>query len=206
MNINGLFEKLCSEAKNDRVRATLNAINTVCQEQHDRGSKDFSVATISRLGEGRGVPKSQSIHNKTGEIYRALISAWQNANPITKKPKTPASLDWVENIEDLALKWLVYDLVSANKALSSELQLCKSVKNLKIDLRGEQSSSTEKRELLDVERKALTGSIDHKFLERRGWKRTERGAIIDTANGEVIFKNGFASGIEKLTSISVSEY
>ncbi|WP_413113193.1 gamma-mobile-trio protein GmtX [Thaumasiovibrio sp. DFM-14] len=206
MNINELFEKLCSEAKNDRARATLNAINTICQEQHGRGSKDFSVATISRLGEGRGVPKAQSIHNKTGEIYRALISAWQNANPLAKKPKTPATLDWVENIEDLALKWLVYDLVSANKGLSSELQLCKSVKNLNIDLREGQSSSTEKRELLDVERKALTGAIDNKFLDRRGWQRTERGAIIDTATGEVIFKNGFASGIEKLTSISAGEY
>lgn len=206
MNINELFEKLCSEAKNDRVRVTLNAINTICHEQHERGSKDFSVATISRLGEGRGVPKAQSIHNKTGEIYRALIRAWQNANPVAKKPKTPASLDWVENIEDLALKWLVYDLVAANKALFSELQICKSVKNLNIDLREGQSSSIENQELLNVEREALTGAIDNKFLDRRGWQRTERGAIIDTATGEVIFKNGFASGIEKLTSISVGEY
>ena len=206
MNIEELFEKLCSETKNDRVRATLTAINAVCQEQHDRGSRDFSVATISRLGEGRGVPKAQSIHNKTGEIYRALIRAWQSANPMPKKPKTGSSLDWIERIEDPALKWLVYDLASTNKALSSELQLCKSVKKLNIDLRGDQSFSAEKPELMEVERQALVAAIDSKFLERRGWQRTGRGAIVDKATGEVIFKNGFVSAVEKVTSVNAKEF
>jgi hypothetical protein len=31
------------------------------------------VATIARLGYKRGVPKAQSLRNKTGESYRALL-------------------------------------------------------------------------------------------------------------------------------------
>ena len=57
-----------------KVQQTLDAIYQICLEQQERGIYDFSVATISRLGHQRGVPKAQSIRNKSGEKYRALIS------------------------------------------------------------------------------------------------------------------------------------
>jgi len=205
MNIEKIFEKLCAEVRNERVKNTLIAINVICREQHERGSKDFSVTTISRLGQGKGVPKAQSIHNKTGETYRTLISAWQDANRTPKKQKTPTSLDWIERIDDPVLKWLVYDLVSTNKSLASELQLCKSVKNLNVDLRGEKFSPAAKPDLLDSERNALIAAIDDKFLERNGWEKTDRGAIKD-AKGTVIFRNGFVSAVEKVTSINVADH
>lgn len=62
-----------------RQRVTLDAVFAVCQEQIERGVADFSFATIARMGTGRGVPKVQSIRNKTGENYRMLI-------PIGRRP------------------------------------------------------------------------------------------------------------------------
>jgi len=196
------FEKLCSEAKNDRIKTTLTAIHEVCQEQYDCGSKDFSIATISRLGKDRGVPRAQSIRNKTGKIYQALIKLWQNNNPPSKKTKTSSSFDWVERIEDPTIKYLVYDLVSENKNLISELQICKSVKKLNIDMR-KGSSSEEFRvpKLISSEREALIYAVDESFLDAKGWRQTSRGAIVD-ADGKTIFKNGFVSALKKLASFS----
>jgi len=201
MNIEEIFENLCSEAKNERMRKTLRAIHDVCSEQHERGSKDLSVATIARLGEGKGVPQAQSIRNKSGEIYRALINSWQDAYPKPLKPKISTSLEWVERIEDPAIKYLIYDLVSEKKSLASELQLCKSATKLNIDMRQLESYELQKLPtLIDSEREAVVQAIDDSFLARKGLKRTSRGAIVDSSD-KVIFKNGFVSAIEKLISI-----
>jgi len=62
---------------------TLDAIYQICQEQQDRGVDDFSISTISRLGSKRGIPKAQSIRNKAGESYRALIQSFAD-NSSTK--------------------------------------------------------------------------------------------------------------------------
>lgn len=49
------------------------------------GIHDFSISTIAKLGNNRGVPKAQSIRNKTGEKYRALIQCFADLS--TQKPK-----------------------------------------------------------------------------------------------------------------------
>ena len=65
----------------ERTHATLDAIYEVCQAQVTRGISDFSISTIARLGERRGVPKAQSIRNATGAHYRALIESFAAAHP-----------------------------------------------------------------------------------------------------------------------------
>ncbi len=203
--IEDVFKKLCAEATNDRIKSSLIAIHAVCEEQYDRGSKDFSISMIARLGESRGVPKAQSIRNKTGERYRVLINAWQDAHSEPSVPKKLDSLSWIERIDDPTIKYLVYDLVSTNKSLSSELQLCKSVTKLTIDMRANSTSlekvkSNKSESLIDSEVEALKCAIDDTFLERMGWEKTFRGAILDQ-NGTCVFKNGFVSGINKVTSL-----
>lgn len=204
--IEEVFNKLCAEATNDRIKSSLIAIHAICQEQHERGSKDFSIAMISRLGDSRGVPKAQSIRNKTGERYRTLINAWQETHSEPKVVKTSSSLSWVERIEDPTIRYLVYDLVSTNKNLTSELQLCKSVTKLNIDMRVNSNSVEtfklpKSQSLIESEVEALKCAIDNEFLERMGWEKTLRGAIVDH-NGQGVFKNGFVSGIKKITSFA----
>ena len=84
-----------------RARKTLDAIYEICDEQRQRGVSDYSIVTIARLGYKRGVPRAQSLRNKTAESYRALISAFEdNAPPknISKVKKTDK--DWIEEIEN----------------------------------------------------------------------------------------------------------
>ena len=64
-----LLEKL-KETASPKGSKTLDAIYEICIEQEQRGLGDFSVATIARLGHKRGIPKAQSLRNKSGESYR----------------------------------------------------------------------------------------------------------------------------------------
>ena len=72
MNPEELLNKL-KHGSSLKIQQSLDAIYEVCMEQQERGIQDFSVSTISNLGFNRGVPKAQSIRNRTGEKYRALI-------------------------------------------------------------------------------------------------------------------------------------
>ncbi|ENV66252.1 Uncharacterised protein [Acinetobacter junii] len=85
-------EDLLKELKKDsslKVQQSLDNIYEVCAEQQERGIHDFSISTISKLGFNRGVPKAQSIRNKSGNKYKALIQCFTDIasqKPKLKKP------------------------------------------------------------------------------------------------------------------------
>jgi len=204
-DVNEVFEKLKESATNDRVRRTLDAIHKICKEQSDRGSLDFSISTISRIGEDVGIPKAQSIRNKTGEAYRTLINGWKNSNSTQlNRPKISKKNDWIEKIADPTIRFLVYDLVTKNRKLTSELQLVKSVKTLEIDMRNDREVALPVGQsipkLVDSEWEALASAITPKFLKNRDWKADTRGRVTDS-DGKTVFKNGFITALEKITAI-----
>ena len=82
---NEVYEAVLSQLKSARSRKSLEALHEVCQEHHSSGAVDFRIATIAKLGDNRGVPSAQTIRNKTGEPYRALIDAWQALGDQKKK-------------------------------------------------------------------------------------------------------------------------
>lgn len=82
-----VYEAILNQLTNTRTKKSLEAIQEVCKEQHGAGASDFRIATIAKLGAKRGVPSAQTIRNKTGEHYRALIEAWQAVGE-KKKRKT----------------------------------------------------------------------------------------------------------------------
>lgn len=84
MNPEELLEKL-KQGASAKVKETLDAVYEVCKEQQERGINDFSIATIAKLGSKRGVPKAQSIRNKSGEKYKALIVAFADNSREHKK-------------------------------------------------------------------------------------------------------------------------
>jgi hypothetical protein len=77
-NPKALLEALCTHADPRKTRS-LRLIYAICEEQLDRGSKDYSVATIGRLSAERGGPAVGAIRNKTGEAYRAVITAFADS-------------------------------------------------------------------------------------------------------------------------------
>lgn len=193
------FNMLISMAKSKRTIDTLTKVHSVCREQKERGSSDFTISTICRVGKSAGIPSEQSIRNKPGECYRILINAWKRGSSIKKNRKKRSEFDWVAEIEDPIHRFLITDLIRANSELRGELQICKSIKKLQIDLREPETESPEIK-LTPSEEIALSTSIDSKGLNQKGWHRTSRGSIED-ANGRTIMKNGYVSAIEKILSL-----
>lgn len=118
-----LLESLKKDSSN-KVQESLDAIYEICQEQTERGLSDFSIATIARLGYKRGVPKAQSIRNKTGEKYRALIQAFiDNSAPNRALKKlSQTDNDWISEIDNPKHQILV-------RILASELKEAKQMIN-----------------------------------------------------------------------------
>ncbi len=207
---NELCEKL-KQCATPKVAKTIDLIHQICTEQSERGSSDFTIATIGRLSESANGPKSQAIRNKTGEKYRALIQSWAEY----KKPlkvisnKVKEKHAWVGDIDDARIKWLVMDLIAQNSKLTGQLQLAKELSNINIDLRpvadndtieSSSQSSLTKSNLLPTEVEALSHSIDPGRFKRNGWTVDNRGRVKDS-DGNTIFKAGFVDAIEKTLSL-----
>ena len=100
MNPEELLNKL-KHGSSLKIQQSLDAIYEVCMEQQERGIQDFSVSTISNLGFNRGVPKAQSIRNRTGEKYRALIQCFADSSQTNKLTKpSPSDNPWIEEIQN----------------------------------------------------------------------------------------------------------
>jgi hypothetical protein len=78
MNSNDLLKVLCTGA-HPRKQQSLRLIYQLCEEQQDRGSSDFSIATIGQFSAAVGGPLAAAIRNKTGDDYKALIKIYPGA-------------------------------------------------------------------------------------------------------------------------------
>lgn len=205
---NEVYEAVLSQLKSSRSRKSLAAIHEVCKEHHSSGAVDFKIATIAKLGVNRGVPSAQTIRNKTGEPYRAVIDAWQALGDQKKKEIkgriTPSGkYDWVDELGSPTHRYLVLDLIAQVRHLRAENKGFASIKKLDIDLRSVSEAAVEAKlpNFLTHELDALKEAISDEFLSRQGWVRGARGSITDQ-NGKVIFRNGFVDVIEKVLSLN----
>lgn len=191
-------EELLIELKIDvklKVKQTLQVIYEVCSEQKKRGLSDFSFSTIARLGQGRGVPKAQSIRNKTGEPYRALIKCFED-NLDKKNPKNQiykGKLDWIEEIKDVRLKVLAghqaAQLAQANRTIKEF-----TPPEMVININGGLAIQTESFDSL--ERAALEYLMTDDFIEKWQFKKGIHGDILNE-QGERVFKIATLDAIEK---------
>jgi len=191
-------EELLIELKIDvklKVEQTLQAIYEVCSEQKNRGLSDFSFSTIARLGEGRGVPKAQSLRNKTGEPYRALIKCFENSED-KKKTKNKAykgKLDWIEEIKDVRLKVL---------AGHQAAQLAEAKRTIKeftppdmvININDGLAIQTE--QFTPLERTALEHLLSDDFFEKWQFKKGVHGDVLNEQE-ERVFKIATLDAIDK---------
>ena len=205
MHPDDVLEKLKANAT-PRKAKNLDIIYDVCREQHERGSTDFTVATISRLSKERGGP---TIHNKTGDDFKGLIKAWANhtggmTRKLRKTSENPiyAVLD---KIPDPAVRAVMGAVLAENKKLRGEVNLLKTHTEVVIDMTAKNSShSPETIQILPIslgltesEIAALRHAISDQLMHDEGWKTDEYGRIL-TVNGRCIFKIGFVSAIQKI--------
>ncbi|WP_370258779.1 gamma-mobile-trio protein GmtX [Marinobacter nauticus] len=205
-----VYEAILGQLKSSRSRRSLEALYGVCKEHYEAGAVDFRIATIAKSGASRGVPSAQTIRNKTGEPYRAVIEAWQKLGRQKKKAikaRTAPSgeYDWVDEVNNKTHRFLILDLISKVRKLRSENKRFASIKKLEIDYRAGAEEESESRlpSLLSHEIDALKDAISEDSLKVRGWTKTERGSIKDQ-NGKVLLRNGFVDGIEKMLSLDIS--
>lgn len=192
-----LLKKL-KETTSSKVGKTLDAIYQVCLEQEQRGLSDFSVATIARLGHKRGVPRAQSLRNKAGESYRALIGAFEEKNKGKNPPKEVKSEDdWIEEIQNpkhrLLARIQASELAAANKKLRDFLP-----PGTRIEVRDYQNENVEGEDqiLSHIERRALEYIISDEFIEKWDFTISECGEIVD-GKGRVVFKAATVDAVTK---------
>lgn len=210
MHPDELLEQLKANA-NPRKQKNLDLIHAVCREQYERGSKDFSVATISRVAQGRGGPAPSTIHNKTGDDFKGMIKAWaSHTGGVTRKIRKSTNnpvWDLLDRIPDPAVRSVMGAVLADNKKLRGEVNVLKQHAGIVIDYReksGERSELARSGDYLpadfgltDMEKEALRHAISEKLLKEEHWKEDQHGRIL-TDKGSPIFKIGFATALRKI--------
>jgi len=210
LNPDELLEQLKTTATPRRSK-NLDIVHTVCREQYERGSKDFSVATIARIASERGGPARQSIHNKDGDAFKGLIAAWAKCTGgLNRKPRKvsegPISAI-LERISDPAVRAVMAAVLAENRKLRSENNILKNKSNYMIDRRPLPAVPASKEViqiipasyvLNDSEKEALRHSISDKLFKEEGWIADDNGRVMIEKNKRVIQKVGFVAAIRKM--------
>lgn len=185
------------EISSNKTRRTLDVIYEICREQIDRGHYDFSVATIARLGRGRGVPRAQSLRNRTGEKYRALLKSFEKDAPQqTRNRAQIGESDWIEEIENSKHKLLARmqseELYAAKKMLRDFIP-----PGTRIEVKDYQNMAYESEGCLNsIERRALEYLTSSDFLGKWHFTISEYGEIRDQ-DGKVVLKAGTVDAVKK---------
>lgn len=195
MNAKDFLDQIKKDSSN-RAKQSLDAIYYVCLNQLKKGETDFSYSTISRIGQDEGVPRAQSIRNKSGEKYQQLI-AYFKKEAEAKNPKklNRTDEDWVEKITDPTTKILVRQLIHENKRLKSELNEIIPPKSL-IEIRDHRSDEGHLEKLEDFERRALESLLSDRILNKLSLSIDSMGAYRDT-NNKIVFPIGTETALKK---------
>lgn len=212
-----LLETMCKTAT-PRKERSLRLIYSICEEQHQRGSKDFSIVTIGRLSHEREGPSAASIRNKPGEDYRALLKAFAEdvggQSRRMAESRQDAVDDVLEGVADPVLRIRIQLLLAENKSLRTQMlglrHLANNTACIRIEQGGAFSFATPDEpthapaqvgpELDVLERRALLAAIAPRTLEHWGWSKDVMGRIL-SEGGQVVFQAGFVSAIEKILAV-----
>ena len=210
MHPDELLEQLKANAT-PRKTKNLDILHAVCREQHERGSSDFSVATISRISEERGGPVKSTIHNKTGDDFKGLIKAWaDHTGGLTRKVRKISEnpiYAVLDKIPDPAVRAVMGAVLAENKKLRGEVNLLKANTEVVIDQSAKQSSYPNSRDVIQIlpastgltesEKEALRHAISDKLMRDEGWSQDEHGRILNDKK-RAIYKVGYVTAIRKI--------
>ncbi len=196
-------EQVLSQLKkkaSSRVQNSLEAVFTICKEQQERGLNDFSYSTIARLGEERGVPRAQSIRNKTGESYRTLIASFNSSTKDQPQPPRNNSKGkmyaWIDELEDPVVKLQANILYSHKKEAERLLNEVVPI-NQVIEVFDNVDVSVASIKLTDLERSALEYLISNEFLRRHQLELGENGSIVSSDTQKSFFRVATIDAIKK---------
>ncbi|MCU4387339.1 gamma-mobile-trio protein GmtX [Acinetobacter haemolyticus] len=181
-----------------KTQQSLDAIYEICIEQQERGIHDFSISTIAKLGNNRGVPKAQSIRNKTGEKYRALIQRFADLASQTPKLRKPSQSenDWIEEIQNPKHQLLVRIMASELKEAQQMIREIIPPKQ-RIDIYDHKNMiPDESFKLSDQEVRALQYLLSADFQKKWNLKPSPFGELVDESN-KPVFKVSTLDALRK---------
>lgn len=184
--------------KSPRQKSSLEAVYAICKEIVEAGGTNFTSEHIGRVGATRGGPRAQTIRNKTGDNFKALIKCFIDAPGTRKRANKSTSSDWVDGIKDPKLRILVDRTVAELAQAKRELkELIPPGTEYRVDDRRGQSSETVPNfKLNEFERDALTFLLSDSFLLQWRFERGRRGDVLN-AHGQTIFHPGTIPALEK---------
>jgi hypothetical protein len=200
-----LLEALCANADPRKARS-LRLIHAICLEQQDRGSFDYSIATIGRLSADRGGPAAGAIRNKTGEVYRVLIKTFADSTRSNTRENGEigtAPVDLIlEGVADPVLRTRLGLLLAELKATRAQLLAARHLANQTAMLDFGEPLPEERPAklatgLTPLEVRALGNAISADTLHHWGWHADESGRIV-TDSGRTVFAAGFVTAISKV--------
>lgn len=181
-----------------KIQQSLDAIYEICTEQQERGIHDFSISTIAKLGNNRGVPKAQSIRNKTGEKYRALIQCFADLSSQKPKLRKPSQSenDWIEEIQNPKHQLLVRIMASELKEAQQIIREIIPPKQ-RIDIHDHKNiSPNQSFKLSEQEVRALQYLLSTDFQKKWNLKPTHFGELVDESN-KPVFKVSTLDALRK---------
>ncbi|MGA4313680.1 gamma-mobile-trio protein GmtX [Ralstonia nicotianae] len=190
-----------------RKAVSLRLLATICEEQNERGSRDFSVATIGRISSDRGGPSAAAIRNKPGEDYRALLKAfadWTGGHSKKKRTARPSEAESIlEGVVDPVLKTRITLMLAEMSALRAQLQASRHLLNQNaviqlgapVEERGQARAG--ELHLTFHEMAALEAALAPSALAHWGWTVEDSGRVM-SETGQIVFRAGFATALKKI--------
>jgi hypothetical protein len=192
-------------------RSNLERLHALCRARHAAGSRDFSLAAIAKLVEAEGILKGRGLYNAAAADYKVLIEAWGSyaGPPVPKAPTTLASMDYLNRIDDPAIRRIMQAIIMERDRLKAQVNTLKAKSQVIIDERpgmmptGKAADDTQvtvlspSTQLTPMEREALQQAVSPEYLEVQGLTEGSHGEILDK-QGRTLFDMGFTSGLRKL--------
>ncbi len=191
-----LLEKM-KQGASAKVKETLDAVYEICREQQERGINDFSIATIAKLGAKRGVPKAQSIRNKSGDKYKALITAFVDSSGAHKNNRISKSdSDWIDEIPNPKHQLLARIMASELKELRQVMQEIVPPRQ-RIEIYDYKNSRLQDASRLsEQEKRAIEYILSDAFKNKWHLTQNEYGEMID-GHGTPVFKTSTVDALRK---------
>lgn len=206
VNPERVFEEL-SERLSPTKRTSLALIHKVCRELNEQNVRNMSIAKVGKISRARGGPSAQSIRNKGGEEYRALVRAWQEQIGCDKPSKSLSDApeekqEILRSIKDPGIRAMVGHLLAENRRLQADLRVLRNTKKFSFVIDSASGLVTDAEPALDLsttEREALRHFLSSEQIRNNDWALDDRGRLRN-ASGRAISRAGFGSAIHKIVA------
>ena len=194
-----------SEGADPRRRRSLQIVHDVCQEQHARGSTDYSLGVLGALCQAKGGPAERALRNPSGAPYRALIAAHAAlyGRPKASKASKAEADGLLDGVADPMQRARIEGQRDEVRALRRQLQMAQEVANRSavITLTGSPQGDAHMPEATFGRHASidLREALNENRLALLGLRLDRRGRVL-LAGGKELFPVGFATALRKIAA------